>query len=147
MYLHRECSTALGYMKMGSPAYEVAGPIEAVCAMHPNETILCSLDCPGVDISIMLELELSLKFVFCFEGSISKKIPVELLNYPLTGHNPSLGENFHMFHPLTLQILGRIVPEQKQTNCQEWGVFDAVTMQLPVGVGQVNHQRDSGTGG
>ena len=95
--------------------------------MHPDEAILRSFDCPGVTLLL--------------RGEVFSKIPVELVNYPLTGHHPSLGENFYMFHPLTLQLLGRIVPEQRNAkDCLQHHY-------ILVCIGQVNNQRDGGTCG
>ena len=125
MYLHRLC---IFYVRSGQiPADEVASPVEAVRAVHPDEAILRSFDCPGVTLLL--------------RGEVFSKIPVELANYPLTGHHPSLGENFYMFHPLTLQLLGRIVPEQRNAkDCLQHHY-------ILVCIGQVNNQRDGGTCG
>ena len=89
------------------PADKVASPVEAMSAVHPNQALLCSLNCPMVDFLTNLCLDNLLSW------KASLKIPVELVNNPLTGHHPPLSENFHMFHPSTLQLLRRIIPEQE----------------------------------
>ena len=49
MYLHRLC---IFYVRSGQlPADEVASPVEAVRAVHPDEAILRSFDCPGVTLT------------------------------------------------------------------------------------------------
>ena len=108
--------------------------------MHTNLSIFCSLDSPEI---ISMSSKAMIEKNECF-GSLDNtyvhRPPIELLHHPLTWHHFPFGENFHVFHSFTFQLLRGVVPE-KITLSRKKKVIQ------PVCIGQVNNKRKAGAGG